>query len=106
MLTKKCWCYEEYSIISKVPYIIKLNKSLLQCYMHLIYSTEVSLFFILIPEAINAFVTFWHEFKKLYHGINQAVVFVTIHDEPSPIFLYCGINNLPSVFQQPKQMGV
>jgi hypothetical protein len=31
--------------------------------MQLFYSTEVSLFFNIIPEHIDAFVPFWHEFK-------------------------------------------
>jgi len=53
---------------------------------------------------MNELITSWHEFKTLFHGVNHAVVFVTIHNEPSPLFQYCGINNLPSVFQQPKQL--
>ena len=50
--------------------------------MQLTYSTEVSLFFSIIPGNVDAFVPNWHEFKKSCCGRNRALKFATVHLQP------------------------
>jgi hypothetical protein len=76
----------------------------LQRQMELIYSTEILLFFNIIPEHIDAFVPFWHEFKNSFAaeiGILHSQPFTT----PFPLLHYCGIGNLPSVSSEAQTNG-
>ena len=58
------------------------------CY--LICCTQVLLFFTRIPEQIDAFVPFLHEFKN-----SDIVEIGLLHSQPFPLPHYYGIGELP-----------
>jgi hypothetical protein len=57
----------------------------------IIYSANVSLFFTTILKHTDAFISSWYKFKNC-QGINWALAFTTIHEQPLPL-PYCGISD-------------
>jgi hypothetical protein len=65
--------------------------------LNVAHSTEVSLFFNIIPRAHWCICPILARVKKFSRGRNRALAFATIHQQPFPILYYCGICDLPSV---------
>ena len=64
--------------------------------MYLVYSTEVSLFFNIIPKNTDAFVPSSHKFEIRGYR-NLILAFAVIHGRPFSLPYYCGIGDLQIV---------
>jgi len=61
------WCFEYLiACYMSVTFSIGCNEKSSECYMWLVYSAEIILFFPLVPEHIDAFLTSWHNFRNSF----------------------------------------
>jgi hypothetical protein len=46
------------------------------------------------PEYVDAYIPYWHEFKRFPCGTSSAVVFATVHQQQLPLPHYLGIDDV------------